>query len=568
MACGSCSTGGGCGTKKKDGSSGCGGGCSTGGCNKMNVYDWLQDMPVALPHQRFPYVEVRFKGGRKEFFKNTNILDLITGDAVVVETGTGGYHVGHVSLSGELVRLQMAKKAVKEDSPEVKLIYRLATQKDIEKLQESANRELPTLFRTRQLVEEFKLKMKLSDVEFQADGTKATFYYSADDRIDFRELIKAIAAEFKVKVEMRQISLRQEAGRLGGIGTCGRELCCSTWLTDFKSVTTSAARYQNLSLNPIKLSGQCGRLKCCLNYELDTYLRELKDIPKVEKPLLTEKGDAHLRKTDIFKKILWFGYNDETTWHPISPTRVRQIQELNKAGKKAIALTEEEEIALQNQLEAINQPLNEGLNELDRKFSLKEKERKALAKQQQKKAKDAKDKTIQAKSGNPVSAEIKPQLNPNKSKNTGPNEQRSPQGNKQNRPTQNQPQQHKNRPENTGQAQIKPNQPPQEGGTPKHGRPHPRRQNNPQAGAPQGEAVKSQEGNNVAPKQVADTAKPIKVSAPKPSLLTDGNDLLSLIGANSTPPENSSHEEKKEFHKKKFNKHRPKPKNKEEGSEN
>ncbi|MFY8033123.1 MAG: PSP1 domain-containing protein, partial [Flexibacteraceae bacterium] len=260
MACANCSTGGGCSTS--DGTSGCGknGGCATGGCNKMNSFDWLSDMTTTVSN-RFPIVEIRFKGGRKDFYRNINQLDLTTGDPVVLEA-QGGHHLGFVSMQGELVRLQMLKKKVQADSPEIKGIYRIATQKDLDKYAESRNKELPTLFRTRQLLEDFKLNMKMSDVEFQADCSKATFYYSADDRIDFRELIKALAGEFKVRIEMRQISLRQEAGRIGGIGSCGRELCCSTWLTDFKNVTTGAARYQNLSLNPAKLSGQCGRLKC------------------------------------------------------------------------------------------------------------------------------------------------------------------------------------------------------------------------------------------------------------------------------------------------------------------
>ncbi|MCU0450535.1 MAG: Signal peptidase-like protein [Bernardetiaceae bacterium] len=287
---------------------------------------------MELPgQQRFNVVEVRFKGGRKEFFRNVSNTHLTTGDAVVVEAQSG-YHIGYVSLQGELVRLQMLKKKVK-DNDEIKSIYRLASQKDLAKLEEVQNRELPTLYRTREIIGEAKLKMKLSDVEFQADNSKATFFYSAEDRVDFRELIKNLAGEFKVRVEMRQISLRQEAGRLGGIGVCGRELCCSTWLTDFKNVSTAAARYQNLSLNPSKLSGQCGRLKCCLNYELETYLDALVDIPKVDKPLETVKGKAYLQKTDIFKKIMWFSYDTESTWYPLSAERVREIQLMNEQGQ-------------------------------------------------------------------------------------------------------------------------------------------------------------------------------------------------------------------------------------------
>src|ERR1043165_9819231 len=269
----------------------------------MNVFDWLSNMEVPRA-DRFEIVEVRFKNGHKDFFRNPDKIDLTAGDAVIVEV-QNGHHLGHVSLQGELVRLQMRKKNVANDG-ELRKIYRIAHVKDLEKFEEVKKREMPSLHRGREIIRQMNLQMKLSDVEYQADNMKASFYYSADERVDFRELIKVLAAEFRVRVEMRQISLRQEAVRLGGIGVCGRELCCSTWLTDFKNVATSAARYQNLSLNPSKLSGQCGRLNCCLNYELETYMEALEDIPKVEGPLLTEKGDATLQKVDIFRKIMWF----------------------------------------------------------------------------------------------------------------------------------------------------------------------------------------------------------------------------------------------------------------------
>lgn len=329
------------------------------------------ELPAFMP--RFNILEVRFKGGRKEFCKNENGLDLIIGDAVQVDTGSG-LHIGRVALTGELVRLQLKRKGVKEDNPDIRPVVRLATQKEVEKHQEIANRELPTLYRTRHIVEGLGLKMKVSDVEYQADGSKATFFYSADDRVDFRDLIKIMATEFKVRIDMRQISLRQEAGRLGGIGSCGRELCCSTWLTDFKGVSTSAARYQNLSLNPVKLSGQCGRLKCCLNYELETYMDALKHIPKVDKGIQTERGDAYLQKTDIFKRIMWFGYKGETTWHALSAERVAKLIALNKQGQKVAALTEEEEQALVAREQDSQGPLNEDLLSLDRKIR-KEKEK-------------------------------------------------------------------------------------------------------------------------------------------------------------------------------------------------
>ncbi|WP_111672302.1 regulatory iron-sulfur-containing complex subunit RicT [Algoriphagus litoralis] len=301
----------------------------------MNSFDWLSHMGIPQV-DNFDIVEVKFKGGRKEYFRNVDYLQLHTGDPVVVDVPSG-HHIGYVSLQGELVRLQMQKRKVRDDD-NITRIYRIANQKDMEKWEEARNREIPTLYRCRQIVEEYKLQMKMSDVEYQADNSKATFYYSAEDRVDFRELIKSLAGEFKIRVEMRQISLRQEAGRLGGVGVCGRELCCSTWLFDFKNVSTSAARYQNLSLNPGKLSGQCGRLKCCLNYELDTYMDAIKDIPQVEKPLQTESGPAKLQKTDIFRKLMWFSYNNDNDWHSITCDRVREIQALNEKGIKVFNL--------------------------------------------------------------------------------------------------------------------------------------------------------------------------------------------------------------------------------------
>ncbi len=377
MGCTSCGSGG-CSVKSASSGnkvSGCGSkGCATGGCNRLNTFDWLGNMDLPSVGNRFNIIEVRFKGGRKDFYKNKYGIPLITGDPVVVDA-QGGYHIGFVSLQGELVRLQMKKKKVVEDSGEIRTLYRKATDKEMEKLEEVRNRELPSLYRTRQLAQDMKLSMKFSDVEFQADNTKATFYYSSEDRVDFREMIKALGGEFKIRVEMRQISLRQEAGRLGGIGSCGRELCCSTWLTDFKSVSTSAARYQNLSLNPTKLAGQCGRLKCCLNYELDTYLVELKDIPKVDRPLQIEKGEAFLQKTDIFKKLMWFAYKGENSWFALDTARVKVIQELNKKGQKALGLTENEEAILQNQRSG-NHELNDDLIALDAKYKALDKSKK------------------------------------------------------------------------------------------------------------------------------------------------------------------------------------------------
>ncbi len=337
------------------------GACAINGCNKLESFDWLADMNL-VTDEPFDIVEVRFKNGKKDFFRNVNRLMLNNGDAVIVDV-PNGHHLGFVAMQGELVRLQMKKKKV-EDDDNIRSIYRLATERDLQKFEDVQEKEQPTLYKTRKIIEEMNLGMKLTDVEYQADGTKATFYYSADDRVDFRELIKRLAAEFRIRIEMRQISLRQEASRLGGIGSCGRELCCSTWLTDFKSVSTTAARYQNLSLNPGKLSGQCGRLKCCLNYELETYLDALKDIPEVNKPLVTSKGEARLQKTDIFKKIMWFGYENENSWISIPVERVQEIIKQNEEGKIPATLKED----TLNANEEISEVLNSDLERLDKKF--------------------------------------------------------------------------------------------------------------------------------------------------------------------------------------------------------
>lgn len=340
MGCGTCSTGNGCGT------GGCkSGGCATGGCNKLNTFDWFSQMlPPDVSRQETLH-EIRFKSSHKGFYKNVNGLDLLTGDLVAVEAERG-FDVGTISLSGELTRLQMRKKRVSEDK--LLKIYRKATPEDLEKLKTARSRELDLLQRSRIIIRRMKLEMKLSEVEVQGDNTKTTFYYTADSRVDFRELIKVLAEEFRLRIEMKQIGLRQEAGILGGIGSCGRELCCSTWLTDFKNVSTAAARYQNISLNPMKISGQCGRLKCCLNYELETYMDALKGIPEVHS-VETELGVARLQKTDIFKKKMWFAYGDGSDWHGVDVSRVKELIALNKKGVKPPSLLSSEEIFAQEE---------------------------------------------------------------------------------------------------------------------------------------------------------------------------------------------------------------------------
>lgn len=336
MGCGSCSTQGGV-------PKGCNsnGSCMTGGgCSKLDVYDWFANLEMPSNYQPFNIVEVRFKGSRKDFYRNTENIYVEAGELVCVESGTGGYDVGHVTMTGELVRMQMKKRGVAVDSPDIKKVYRKATSADVEKWKLAKGLEYETMHKARKIILALKLDMKLSDVDYQGDKTKATFYYTAEDRVDFRELIKKLAEEFKIRIEMRQIGMRQEASRLGGIGSCGRELCCSTWLTDFKTVSTSAARYQNLSLNTLKLAGQCGKLKCCLNYELDTYMDALKDFPEDIKEIKTKRGSAYLQKTDIFKKMMWFSYRQEENWVPLHVSRVNEILEMNKRNEYPEDLSE------------------------------------------------------------------------------------------------------------------------------------------------------------------------------------------------------------------------------------
>ncbi len=312
--------------------------CSTGGCSKLAVYDWLADIDLPNGQSTYDIVEIRFKNSRKGFYRNLKGENLQVGDVVVVEASPG-HDIGVVSVLGELARIQVRKKASNFKPHEARKIYRKATAEDIEKWKESRELERVTMFKSRKLASELALQMKISDVEFQGDGIKATFFYTAEDRVDFRQLIKDLADEFKVRIEMKQIGVRQEAARLGGIGSCGRELCCSTWLTDFRSVSTASARYQQLSLNPQKLAGQCGKLKCCLNFELDTYLDALKQFPSSDIKLKTDKGIAFHVKTDVFKNQMWYIQKEKDShlpgvFVPLSPARVKEIIALNKEGKK------------------------------------------------------------------------------------------------------------------------------------------------------------------------------------------------------------------------------------------
>jgi cell fate regulator YaaT (PSP1 superfamily) len=328
MSCTSCSSASG----GKPGGCKSNGGCSTGGCNRMNTHDWLRNLPVVNVESSCKVIEISFnQGTRKDFFRNPTLQPFDKGDLLAVE-GVSGFDVGEVSLTGEIVRLQMKKRNVKEENPEMKKILRRANDRDIDVWKQNKAREPEAVIRSRAIARQLKLDMKISQVEMQADGRKATFFYIADGRVDFRELIKVYASEFRLKVEMRQIGARQEAGKVGGIGSCGRELCCATWLTDFKSVNTAAARYQNLSINQTKLSGQCGRLKCCLNYELDTYLDALQYFPDNCDTIQVAKGNAFLIKKDIFKNLMWYTLPDSNKQYPLTIERVQKIKKLNQEG--------------------------------------------------------------------------------------------------------------------------------------------------------------------------------------------------------------------------------------------
>ncbi len=336
MACSNCTT------QKSGLPKGCknNGTCGLDSCNKLTVFDWLGNMSLPSGEKPFDCVEVRFKNGRKQYYKNSENLSLAIGDVVATQAQSG-HDVGMVTLTGELVRLQMKRKDIPVDGGEVLKIYRKATQKDIDIWQKCRDKEEPMKVKARQFAIDLNLQMKISDIEYQGDGSKATFYYTAEDRVDFRELIKVFAREFRTRIEMKQVGFRQEASRLGGIGSCGRELCCSTWLADFRSVSTSAARYQQLSLNPQKLAGQCGKLKCCLNYELDTYMDALKHFPDTDTKLETEKGIAQCQKIDIFQGLMWFAYEGEwTNWHKLTTKQVNQIIEINQKNKKVSSLEE------------------------------------------------------------------------------------------------------------------------------------------------------------------------------------------------------------------------------------
>lgn len=442
MSCAGCSVGSNSGIP-----TGCrsNGHCATGGCNKLNTYDWLRFLPVPSS-QQFQIHEISFKNGiRKGFYINKNKIDVMTGDMVCVETESG-FDVGRISLSGELVKLQMKKRKVNAEM-QFMPILRKATDNDLERMMEGRAMEGATMLKARVIARELNLDMKIGEVEYQGDKRKATFYYIADDRVDFRELIKLYAKEFRVKIEMRQIGARQEAGKIGGLGSCGRELCCSTWLTDFKSVGTNAARYQNLSINQSKLSGQCGRLKCCLNYELDTYMDALQEFPKDADWLQTDFGNARLIKTDIFKKLMVYEYSDGGKQYPLTLIKVREIKQMNQQGQKPEhleGLKYEPEVAVK-EVEFVNVIEHVSLKTIERAGQKKRQQnQQSRNKNQQNRNPVQPNKNIQVKTqqnkANEKNTEQKPDNEKPKVQLRNPNQQ-----NRQNNPNRNNPNRNNNR---------------------------------------------------------------------------------------------------------------------------
>lgn len=487
MGCGNCGSG----ASGKPAGCNSNGGCSTGGCNRMNVFDWLSALPLQDNSKPYPVIEVTFnKGSRKDFYRNNTPNIFEKGEMIAVE-GVGGYDVGQVSLTGELVKLQMKKNGV-DDSPAIKRVLRPATDEDLKHFADQKDREQDVMVRSRAIARNLKLEMKVCEVEIQADGKKATFFYTADQRVDFRELIKVYASEFKLKVEMRQIGARQESGKVGGIGSCGRELCCSTWLTDFKSVNTTAARYQNLSINQTKLSGQCGRLKCCLNYELDTYMDALRVFPDHAESIQTIQGTASLQKRDIFKNLMWYSYSDSNKQYPLSIVRVKEILSLNKQGIKPDELqpveieTNAEKKGIKVDVGFVNDVGQISLKALE-KSGKKKKSGGGNKQQQQASDKQGKPQPQQNQPKQQPQKQQRPQQGGANQNQPKPQKAQGAQQPRQQQPGggQNQPKQQQARPQQQGGNQPKQ---PQQGGQPKQQgqqQPRPDNQNRPQQeGAP------------------------------------------------------------------------------------
>ena len=424
------------------------GSCGTGSCGKLSVFDWLADVELPNGQSTYDIVEVRFKSSRKGFYRNIKGLNLQVGDVIAVDTSPG-YDIGVVSIVGELARIQVRKKTQNFKAHEARSILRKGSKEDIEKWKKFREKESETMFSSRRLASELGLQMKMSDVEYQGDGSKATFYYTAEDRVDFRQLIRNLADEFRLKIEMKQIGVRQEAARLGGIGSCGRELCCSTWLTDFRSVSTASARYQQLSLNPQKLAGQCGKLKCCLNYELDAYLDALKKFPRSDVRLKTKKGIAFHVKTDVFKEQMWYIQDDKENpgaggFIPLKPERVAEIIRLNKAGEMPADLKDfmiEVEVEVPDYTDVVGQ---DSLNRFEHVFKRNKKKKR-------------KKKPAGHNNSGPASTQLakgeggQKKSNPNQKANQNPKENlnKKPNPNQENNPNQkNKPNPAKKRPNN------------------------------------------------------------------------------------------------------------------------
>ncbi|NML36043.1 hypothetical protein HHL17_02430 [Chitinophaga sp. G-6-1-13] len=488
----------GCGTGVEGKPSGCksNGGCSTGGCNRLNVFDWLSNIPLGDSLAPFDIIEVSFNNGsRKDFFRNVTRQLLDKGEMVTVE-GVSGFDVGTVSLTGELVKLQMKKRRA-EDTPEIKKVLRRSSNDDLQRMADNKAREKDALIKSRAIARNLGLEMKLAEVEIQADGRKATFFYTADDRVDFRELIKVYASEFRAKVEMRQIGARQEAGKVGGIGSCGRELCCSTWLSDFKSVNTTAARYQNLSINQAKLSGQCGRLKCCLNYELDTYLDALKEFPEDADTIETAGGVANLQKRDIFKSLMWYSYEGSNKQYPLTITRVKEIRQLNRQGVKP------EELKAVEVVTAKPKETDLGFADVVGQISLK-----SLEKTVQKRKQKDKDRQKQQKAGE------QQQKQGGQPKNEPKQEQKSAQQRHERHERHHPDRKNKQETRGSGGNQQRQGQGQQQGGQPRQGREQQPRQEQGQGQQKPPQNQGNQQGQGGQPKQ--DRRPPRHKPRPKP----------------------------------------------------
>ncbi|WP_228063707.1 regulatory iron-sulfur-containing complex subunit RicT [Faecalibacter rhinopitheci] len=428
MGCGSC------GTSTSGLPKGCNnnGACGTGadGCGKLSVFDWLSNMKLPNGQEPFNFVEVRFKNDRKFYYKNENGISLNVGEIIAVE-GTPGHDIGIVTLTGELVRIQMKKKNLSWEGEDIKKVYRKANQKDVETWQEFREKEKQTMIDARIMAKKLDLEMKICDVEYQGDGAKVTFYYTAEGRVDFRQLIKEYASKFSVRIEMKQIGFRQEAAKIGGIGSCGRELCCSTWLTDFRSVSTAAARYQQLSINSQKLAGQCGKLKCCLNYELDSYLDALNHFPSIESKFETEKGFAQCVKIDVFKKEMWFSYErGSVVWYKFPIEDVQEFLLMNKNGKKTEPLEDLAKNIIENIPDFSDVIEENSLERFERKEKIKRKRVKAKPKANNNTAVNAAKQTnveVVEKDRNPNQQPKKQNPNQRKKKNPNQNPNAKPQ---------------------------------------------------------------------------------------------------------------------------------------------